>query len=159
MRTEKSEKSEKGKFGLKRLGTVIGRRRQSTNPYAQSRSPERKKSTNDVRASPFNRFSRKESHQRLETLPSSPPLEAQRATTDVPPTRLSDSGAPQLEPISSITSEGPNGINTVSAREATPSPAQNLTNGTQAPVGALQEPLRPTETFEVGSCGCWKSPS
>jgi hypothetical protein len=145
MRSEKS--SEKaGKFGLKRLGTVIARRRQSANPYAQSRSPERKKSSSDVRSSPFSRFTRKESHQQLETVPS-PPRTAY-SSVDEPSASRSSDAAPQLEPITSISSTPVNGtsLETVNETEHTP----HLVNGTKSSSAGLQEPLQPIPvTYEV----------
>jgi hypothetical protein len=147
MRSEKSDKG--GKFGLKRLGTVIGRRRQSTNPYSQSRSPERKKSSSDVRSSPFSRFTRKESHQQLGTVPS-PPQTAQSTFEEPSGSRSPDTGAQQLNPITSVSSQGINGTNleTVSETEHVPAPV----NGTRGAVLALQEPLQPSPvTYEVGS--------
>lgn len=146
MKTEKSDKG--GKFGLKRLGTVIRGRRQSTNPYTQSRSPERKKSSSDVRSSPFSRFGRKESsHQPLETVPS-PPQTAHSTFEDPPGSRSADA-PPQLEPIPSLTSTGVNGtssnLQTVNEQENVPT---DLTNGTQNQLGVLQEPLQPSPVYE-----------
>ncbi|KIW02971.1 uncharacterized protein PV09_05632 [Verruconis gallopava] len=143
-----SEKSsEKGsKFGLKRLGTVIARRRQSTNPYAQSRSPERKKSSSDVR-SPFGRFARKEhSHQPLETVPS-PPRTANSGFEETPASRSSNA-PPQMEPLTNVTSDGTNGTNLETVHEQ--STMSEPVNGTaNAPVGVLQEPLQPSSvTYE-----------
>ena len=146
MKTEKSDKG--GKFGLKRLGTVIRGRRQSTNPYTQSRSPERKKSSSDVRSSPFSRFGRKESsHQPLETVPSPPPTA--HSTFEDPPGSRSADEPPQLEPIPSLTSTGVNGtssnLQTVNEQENVPT---DLTNGTQNQLGVLQEPLQPSPVYE-----------
>lgn len=146
LESKKSDKGDKAKgalSGLKsRMGTVIGRRRQSTMPYQQSRSPERKKSTTDVRSSAFNRFSRKESHQKLETVPS-PPRTTQ--STSDGPSEMSENRAPQLAPISSLPSDGTNGTHLESVREDI---APALVNGHQT--GGLQAPLQPTpSSFEV----------
>jgi hypothetical protein len=144
MKTEKSDKP--GKFGLKRLGTVIGRRRQSTNPYSQSRSPERKKSSSDVR-SPFSRFTRKESHQQLDTVPS-PPQTAQSAIDEPSGSRSPDTGVPQLEPITTISSRGLNGTNLETVNENGDAPG--LVNGSQGASSGLQEPLQPAPvTYEA----------
>lgn len=125
---------------------MIGRRRQSTNPYTQSRSPERKKSASDVRASPFSRFGRKESHQQLETVPS-PPQTAESAFEESAGSRTLDTNAPQLERITSVRSTGVNGTNLETVRESRD--LSSSVNGTQGATGILQEPLQPSPVYEV----------
>lgn len=131
---------------MKRLGTVLGRRRQSYHPYGRGQSPEKaERSTSNLGSKlPFGGRRDKNKDRDLPSTPEAPP----------PPSssrRLSD-GRSQ---IASRMSEAPpsptqfrgnaertNGMLSPPAEETEPS--NSLTNGSKQPASPeLQEPLRP----------------
>ncbi|KAF2421828.1 hypothetical protein EJ08DRAFT_690123, partial [Tothia fuscella] len=151
------EKAGKSGFGggLKsRLGTVIGRKRQSMHPYGQSLdSPERKKSSSNL-GSALGRFGRKESHQNLErTL--SPPSSARRPSSGPGESpRPSDSAPPPI--LERESSDHPNGV--VPETNGQAGFALSLVNGTPSgdsqngkPLSKSVQPKQDDEGFSVPS--------
>jgi len=112
---------------LRRLGTVLGRRRQSTHPYGRALSPERKSSSNLSAA--FHGFGKGKARDRepipgsptLADRPASPPPEA-AATASTPPSRRKS-----LTPRPSDAASG--------------SPKQTRRMSADKPNGAPNEPL------------------
>ncbi|KAF2402419.1 hypothetical protein EJ06DRAFT_507266 [Trichodelitschia bisporula] len=127
--------------GLKRLGTVIGRRRQSTHPYGPSMSPERKKSSSNI-GNAFGHFGKKkEAHQPADSQLAPPPAQAQAESSPRP----SDSmPSPELEHAAP---ERVNGTTTLLESVAESDTLPGLSNGTQDAPPKLQEPLQPTPAF------------
>jgi hypothetical protein len=119
---------------------VIGRRRQSTHPYQQNVSPERKKSSNNI-GSAFGRF--RPSHQQIGEQHLSPPPTGRTFSSDGPESpRASNEPVPNLERIASFTSDRANGTPLQSVSETNGS--TGLTNGATGSHSALPEPLIPS---------------
>jgi hypothetical protein len=119
---------------------VIGRRRQSTHPYQQNVSPERKKSSNNI-GSAFVRF--RQSHQQIGESHLSPPPTGRTLSSDRPDSpRPSNEPVPNLERIASSTSDRPNGTILPSVSETNGNPG--LTNGASGSHPGLPEPLMPS---------------
>jgi hypothetical protein len=139
------ERPKSGFGGLKRLGTVISRRK-STHPYGQSFSPERKKSSSNLNSSTFSPFKKrsKEKHATMDfRAPPSP--NARRLSESVART-----GSQASEAIASSqidrprpSSAQPNGTSPEGAVEGGAS--LGLVNGAQSlTTPQLPEPLQPT---------------
>ncbi|KAF2835716.1 hypothetical protein M501DRAFT_941406 [Patellaria atrata CBS 101060] len=141
-----SEQRHGGLHGLKRLGTVLGRRRQSVHPYGRGSSPERKSSSN--LASSFGAFGR--SAGKSKDLP--PPQESPQAS---PSRQLSETRATPSSPRQSDSTSSPkqkrrsiDHINGTLANSAEPGSSSGVINGEKAPelpVPSLLEPLQPTK--------------
>lgn len=137
-----------GLHSLKRIGTVLGRRRQSTHPYGRASSPERKSSSN----LPFGGFGKGKSKDRDPPGSSSghshrPVSPLRRLSTS----RASDvSGSPKATRLSS--SEKPNGTTSPEPTNDIVSPGPSAVNGTSATqdtIPELKEPLSPPPAAEV----------
>ena len=134
-RPERPERTKSGFGGLKRLGTVIGRRK-STHPYGQSRSPERKKSSSNLSSSGFSPFKKRSKDKQQTEAPAQPSSSSRR---------LSETAAPRLPEMAQplgldmSPSEHPNGT----VPEA-PEVESGLVNGAKSVAPQLQEPLQPT---------------
>lgn len=133
-----------GLQSLKRFGTVLGRRRQSTHPYGRALSPERKSSSNLSAA--FSGFGKGKSKDR-EAIPGSP---TDRPST--PSRRLS------LTPRASDASASPRQTRRPSNDKANGTPAEpvseitsnsSIINGMQEPIPELKEPLSPPVEAET----------
>ncbi|KAF2195759.1 hypothetical protein K469DRAFT_544507 [Zopfia rhizophila CBS 207.26] len=126
-----------GLQSLKRFGTVLGRRRQSTHPYGRALSPERKSSSNLGAA--FSGFGRGKSKETNLPGSSDRPVSPARRLSLTP--RASDaSGSPKQARRSS--SDKPNGTGPEPVNEAGPS--SSAVNGMQQDsIPELKEPLSP----------------
>ena len=128
-------------FGLKRLGTVINRRK-SMHPYDHAASPDRKKSSSNL--GPFKRRNKEKAE-----------------ASDMPPARsVEDRNTPETarpgsEPAPSATREPLPAVkeNGTAAEEPSTSPAgKSLVNGAASSSGSkLQEPLQPTPAADRNS--------
>lgn len=118
---------------------MIGRRRQSTHPYQQNASPERKKSSSNI-GSAFGRF--RQSHQQIGETHLSPPPTGRTLSDGPESPHASNEPAPNLERITSFTSDRPNGAPLPSVAETNGS--TGLTNGASGTHPALPEPLMPS---------------
>lgn len=119
---------------------MIGRRRQSTHPYQQNVSPERKKSSNNI-GSAFGRF--RQSHQQIGDQHLSPPPTGRTLSSDGPENpHISHEPPSNLERIASYTSERTNGTPLQSVAETNGS--TGLTNGASGSHPALLEPMVPS---------------
>ncbi|KAJ9659002.1 hypothetical protein H2201_007524 [Coniosporium apollinis] len=137
------EQKHGGLSGLKRLGTVLGRRRQSVQPFGrESSSPERPE--RPERKTSSNLFGSLSGRSREFQPPPGPPPPAS-------PTRLSESRQATSQPSELTASprqtqrsiDRPNGTPLEAPPEAVPS--SSVVNGTQpAQIPPLQEPLVPS---------------
>lgn len=130
-----------GLHSLKRFGTVLGRRRQSTHPYGRSMSPERKSSSNlgATFASFGNRGKLKEgSHPSPSDRPVSP---ARRLSENRSTPRASDASSSPKQ-IRRSSSERPNGTSAESSNE-TPATSTFVNGTARESIPELQEPLQP----------------
>lgn len=139
-----------GLSGLKRLGTVLGRRRQSAHPYGRASSPERKSSSNLGAA--FGGFGKGKSKERdaQNLSPDRPVSPARRQSTPRP----SDaSGSPKQTRKSN--NDRLNG--TASPEPPIESiPGPSTTNGTtQDSIPELREPLSPPPAAEQKPDVCY----
>jgi len=121
-------------FGLKRLGTVINRRK-SMHPYDQAGSPERKKSSSNL--GPFKRRHKEKAE------PSDPtPIQSLEDRS------ISETARPDSEPTRSAVRETLPVVkeNGVTGEESSTSQiGSGLVNGAESSSGSkLQEPLQPT---------------
>ncbi|PSN64305.1 hypothetical protein BS50DRAFT_575755 [Corynespora cassiicola Philippines] len=132
---------------LKRFGTVLGRRRQSTHPYGRALSPERKSSSNLGAA--FSGFGKGKSKERDPPGSSSgdrPVSPARRLSTTPRPSDASSSPK-QTRPSST---DRPNGTSAEPTSEAGPSSsAINGTAAVQDSIPELKEPMPAPQEAET----------
>jgi F-BAR domain only protein len=144
---EKGQKSA-GRSGLKRLGTIMSRRR-SHMPYARSGSPERKKSQTNLGASLFGKGKSKES-QPIPESPGSPPRRLSEVQS-LSASRPSDvSGSPKA--VRRTSTEKSKALVGDDVGEAGPSGSTDFINGTGSQASSLpklQEPLQPTSPSKL----------
>ncbi|KAH7118930.1 Muniscin C-terminal mu homology domain-containing protein [Dendryphion nanum] len=143
-RSQKSGSAHEGKHGglasLKRFGTVLGRRRQSTHPYGRASSPERKASSNNLGAafSGFGKGKSKDRDQAGSSLdrPTSParPLSTPRPSDA--------SGSPQ-QMRQMIISDRPNGTSSPEPPVEPTAGPSNVNGSVQETIPELNEPLSP----------------
>ncbi|KAF1963506.1 hypothetical protein CC80DRAFT_486879 [Byssothecium circinans] len=134
---------------LKRLGTVLNRRRQSVHPYGRASSPERKSSSNNL-TSGFPSFGKGKAKDRDAGEGSSnrPVSPLRRLSSRNSTSRASDvSGSPKQTRKSS--SDHPNGttLEPAAANEQINSPTVNGT--AQDTIPELKEPLSPPQPAET----------
>lgn len=126
---------------LKRFGTVLGRRRQSTHPYGRASSPERKSSSN--LGSAFSGFGKGKSKDRDAPGSSDRPRSPLRQLPETPQSP-EPSESPNHSRIPST--DTPNGTNIGGAPDLS---ASAVTNGTvQDSIPELIEPLSPPPAEE-----------
>ncbi|KAF2711350.1 hypothetical protein K504DRAFT_522651 [Pleomassaria siparia CBS 279.74] len=143
-------KSSGGLQSLKRLGTVLGRRRQSVHPYGRAMSPERKSATNLATniGSSFPGFGKGKAKEREPPGSSSgPPASPSRRLSLI--SRNSDaSGSPKQTRRSSGDKDKTNGTGIDQTNDTGPS--SSLVNGTaQESIPELKEPLSPPSVPEL----------
>ena len=124
-----------GLQGLKRFGTVLSRRRQSTHPYGRAVSPERKSSTNLASSFSFGKGKSKEMR---------PPSSSDRPSS--PPRRLSmtprqSDASSSPKHVRRSSSDRPNGMTSDAGADASTSARPNGTD--QQSIPQLKEPLSP----------------
>lgn len=130
--------------GLKRLGTVLGRRRQSTQPQTlgtERPELERKKSGSNLNAS-LNPLRNRSKNQRLSEIPAGAD-ERRMSEQSFEPPRSSSGQTPQLE---RQLSERTNGLNTV--EDAPPQVAPIANGSSSAFSSSLLEPLEPIRPIQ-----------
>ncbi|EMD66809.1 hypothetical protein COCSADRAFT_138859 [Bipolaris sorokiniana ND90Pr] len=137
---------------LKRIGTVLGRRRQSTHPYGRAASPDRKSSANI--GSAFSGFGKGKSKDRDNQIPTLPPM-AERPTSPLRnsqrPSTSQESDTPNLTQQAS-SEPAPNGTAPKSSEAEKETEAPNAVNGTssvQEPIPELNEPVPASTTTET----------
>ncbi|EMD95363.1 hypothetical protein COCC4DRAFT_178974 [Bipolaris maydis ATCC 48331] len=137
---------------LKRIGTVLGRRRQSTHPYGRAASPDRKSSANI--GSAFSGFGKGKSKDRDNQIPTLPPM-AERPTSPLRnsqrPSTSQESDTPNLTQQTS-SEPAPNGTAPKLSEAEKETEAPNAVNGTssvQEPIPELNEPVPASTTTET----------
>ncbi|KAF2115567.1 Muniscin C-terminal mu homology domain-containing protein [Lophiotrema nucula] len=130
--------------GLKRFGTVLGRRRQSVHPYGRASSPEGKKSSSNL-GSAFSGFGKGKSKERDAPSSSSDrPVSPARRLSLTP--RASDASSSPKQ-IRRSSTDRPNGTSPEPTNELPSS--SNAINGTmQESIPELNEPLSPPPASE-----------
>jgi hypothetical protein len=140
---------------LKRIGTVLGRRRQSTHPYGRAASPDRKSSANIGSAfSGFGKGKSKDRDNQVSSLPST----AERPTSPLKnfqrPSTSQGSDSPGLTQQTS-SEAAPNGTIPSSSveteKETEPPSAVNGTASVQEPIPEINEPMVAPTTTETQS--------
>ncbi|KAK7712869.1 Suppressor of Profilin deletion [Botryosphaeria dothidea] len=138
------EQKHGGLHGLKRLGTVLGRRK-STAPYARTSSPDRKSSTPNLGAA-FSSFgSRGNKSRDADHRPSSP---SRLAESQLPssPEATSSITSPDRRPSASV--DRTNGVSPVLEDEG-PKDSEMMNGGQSSGIPQLQEPLQPTTSASI----------
>lgn len=144
LRPAVQEQKHGGLHGLKRLGTVLGRRK-STAPYARTSSPDRKSSTPNLGAA-FSSFgSRGNKSRDADHRPSSP---SRLAESQLPssPEATSSITSPDRRPSASV--DRTNGISPVLEDEG-PKDSEMMNGGQSSGIPQLQEPLQPTTSASI----------
>lgn len=145
-RSTVQEQKHGGLHGLKRLGTVLGRRK-STAPYARTSSPDRKSSSPNLGAA-FSSFgSRGNKSRDADHRPASPSRLAESQIPSSPETSLSIA-SPDRRP--SASADRTNGISPVPEDEG-PKDPDMINGGQSSGLPQLQEPLQPTTSSSITS--------
>ncbi|KAL0254946.1 Suppressor of Profilin deletion [Diplodia seriata] len=138
LRPAVQEQKHGGLHGLKRLGTVLGRRK-STAPYARASSPDRKSSTPNLGAA-FSSFgSRGNKSRDADHRPASPSRLAESQIPSSPEASESITSPVRRE---SASVDRTNGISPVLEDE--PKDSEMMNGGQSSGIPQLQEPLQPT---------------
>ncbi|KAB2579905.1 Saff domain-containing protein [Lasiodiplodia theobromae] len=137
------EQKHGGLHGLKRLGTVLGRRK-STAPYARTSSPDRKSSSPNLGAA-FSSFgSRGNKSRDADHRPSSP---SRLAESQLPSSPEAGESIASPDRRGSASADRTNGISPVPEDE--PKDSEMMNGGQSSGISQLQEPLQPTTASSV----------